>query len=234
MTVTGLEAAGLFVTKELLALIIGAIIGYYLHRSQNKPEVLFFPDNKLPCNSFIKRLDGRPYVCPKVDCQYAHYEHGETSLMRIFFFLNQVNHSIDLCIYDFTLTVLADFLILLHQKRGIKVRIITDAHADRQQQQPRDAGADQRTQGLGDQIPRLQAENIPIKVNRSSGQYALMHNKFVLIDNKSIVMGSFNWTKSAVLKNHEAVIRTSDSRIVKKFVAKFAEIWKKSMNRPRN
>jgi phosphatidylserine/phosphatidylglycerophosphate/cardiolipin synthase-like enzyme len=52
---------------------------------------------------------------------------------------------------------------------------------------------------------------------------AIMHNKFALIDNQ-LWNGSFNWTKSANIRNQENVIITDDKDMYQKFEKHFAII----------
>jgi phosphatidylserine/phosphatidylglycerophosphate/cardiolipin synthase-like enzyme len=153
--------------------------------------------------------------------------------MEIVLCLSKATHKIDLCVFEFTQFDLADFLISL-KNRGVRVKVITDAHRDRRQPN-NDAGGDQRQQqGINNQIPKLQSARIPVRVNRSRDRdRALMHNKFVLIDDNHLIMGSFNWTQNAVKWNHEAVISTNESRVVKKFVREFETIWDACEDRER-
>lgn len=210
----------------LVAFALGAAVMLWLVWSQqrNKSDVLFFPDDKMPCYSFYNYLNGKRSICRRDNCQYAHYTgYNTTSLMEIFLTLKRATHAIDLCIFDFTQNNLADYLISA-SARGIRVRIITDAHFDRQQT---------GESSSNDQIPRLQKAGIPIKINKSNSKDApLMHNKFVIIDRRYLLMGSFNWTHKAVLRNHEAIIRTELNEIVGQFSAKFDQMWRHLENRP--
>lgn len=40
-----------------------------------------------------------------------------------------------------------------------------------------------------------------------------MHHKYVVIDNKFVAMGSFNWTKAAASKNNENCNIVRDSKL---------------------
>lgn len=225
----------LHLITPLVTLVIGAFCTFLWLRASSKTDVLFFPDAKNPCNSFYRQLgilpqQKYPYVCRNPHCPYAHNVKGEiTSLMEIFNSLKEAKKKIDLCVFDFTHTQLAEFVKSAHVRGVIRVRIITDVHLDRRQSNNNDSGDQSRQQGINDQIPGLHNEGIEVKINSCNvDQLSKMHNKFVLIDDKCLLMGSFNWTHSAVTRNHEAVIRTKESRVVRKFVRKFNEIWKSS------
>lgn len=60
---------------------------------------------------------------------------------------------------------------------------------------------------------------------RSKQLDTLMHHKFVIIDNKILISGSINWTKSAFFGNFENVLVTNESAIVKPFINEFERIW---------
>lgn len=144
------------------------------------------------------------------DCKYAHYG-DESSLMKVYLVLHEATKSIDLCMYLITQNALSDFLIHLKKYKGITVRIITDS-----------AGDDEFK--INNQASDLQKAGIIVKSNQSNG--ALMHNKFVIVDNKTVVFGSFNWTNNAILRNDEAIIVTSQKTIVSLFADKFQSLWK--------
>lgn len=53
----------------------------------------------------------------------------------------------------------------------------------------------------------------------------LMHNKVFIIDNKTVITGSFNPTKSADEKNDENILIIEDSEIAKKYLEEFDRIF---------
>ena len=52
-----------------------------------------------------------------------------------------------------------------------------------------------------------------------------MHHKFVVIDDRLVAFGSFNWTSQAVTCNNESLVITNDSLIVAPFCKEFAKLW---------
>lgn len=145
----------------------------------------------------------------KGDCKYLHVG-DKSSLKEVYLTLNEATRSIDICMYLITYRWLSEFLKHLKETRGVRVRIITDSAADDEFK-------------INNQASDLQNSGIVVKTNQSAG--ALMHNKFVIIDNKTVVLGSFNWTNNAILRNDEAVIITSQKNIVLAFVDKFRTMW---------
>ncbi|BFZ17251.1 hypothetical protein BsWGS_20290 [Bradybaena similaris] len=74
----------------------------------------------------------------------------------------------------------------------------------------------------GSRIWSLRQEGIPVRTNPSA---YLMHHKFVVIDGKVLLNGSFNWTVQAITGNQENVIITDDSAVTSLFVSEFQRLW---------
>lgn len=331
------------VTSCGLGFALGGIICLFIYIRyfpQGLNEVLFFPDEKMPCRTFYQELEGKEVLCHQINCQFAHSTDETTSFMRIMQVLQSAERRIDLCVYDFTETKLADLIIRKCNER-IQIRIVTDHHVERKLPAPSpgggggdsagsggvNGGANDNSQQLvvistgdsepnqknhgkhkqnhknnnnnkasddgnnkqqndnqkgpnkqanhkgkqnkpqqqvapfqgpkggqlqqqqqappappvqmqriyhkGDQIPSLQLAGIPIRINANNGPFgALMHNKFVIVDGKYLMMGSFNWTHSAITRNHEAILLTDNREIVSKFQEKFNNMWLHFQDRP--
>jgi len=167
-----------------------------------KSEVLFFPDDKMPCNYWQQH--GR--------CKYGDeckYSHEETNLLRFIKFIEEARSSISIAIYTISCNEIANALINLH-KKGIKIRLITD---------------NKSIENKGNDVLQLQAEGIECKCDMSDED--LMHHKFAVIDNKMVLNGSFNWTRSAVLNNDENVMKINDQHVAKQFSKAFEKMWEK-------
>lgn len=160
--------------------------------------IIFFPDSRLPCANFFS-----PKGCHLQKCLYTH---EDTSQRQLISFLQMARQRLDVCIYLFTCRDLGKIILELH-RRGVQVRIITD-----------------RSQSYedGSQIGTFRAEGIPIRCNSST---FLMHHKFVLLDRKMLINGSFNWTKTATLGNHENILVTNSFHIVQPFIEEFDRLW---------
>jgi len=79
--------------------------------------------------------------------------------------------------------------VIRAKKRGVKVRVILDRTAAR--------GASKKAVGL------LRQAKIPLSI---SNGIELLHHKFLLIDQKDLILGSANWTKSAFYKNRDCFL----------------------------
>ena len=64
--------------------------------------------------------------------------------------------------------------------------------------------------------------------------FGLMHNKFAIIDGKSLITGSFNWTRTAEERNEENLLIITDPQIIEKYEERFNYLWKTSRLDSRN
>jgi phosphatidylserine/phosphatidylglycerophosphate/cardiolipin synthase-like enzyme len=64
--------------------------------------------------------------------------------------------------------------------------------------------------------------------------FGLMHNKFAIIDGKSLITGSFNWTLTAEEKNEENLLIITDKGTIEKFQERFNYLWNTSRIDSRN
>ena len=55
---------------------------------------------------------------------------------------------------------------------------------------------------------------------------ARMHHKFVVIDDKLLLNGSFNFTSTAVWKNNENIMALDHPGLISKFKLEFLKLWK--------
>ncbi|MEK6827975.1 MAG: phospholipase D-like domain-containing protein, partial [Nanoarchaeota archaeon] len=72
------------------------------------------------------------------------------------------------------------------------------------------------------QFKRLQ--EFGIKVKKDSNKYK-MHHKVFIIDNQTVVTGSFNPTLSADTKNDENLLIIHDKKIANDFLKEFDSLW---------
>jgi phosphatidylserine/phosphatidylglycerophosphate/cardiolipin synthase-like enzyme len=92
------------------------------------------------------------------------------------------------------------------KNRGVDVRAIVDRSQLEQDQG--DAGA----------VGRMASSGIPVLVDTVPG---LMHNKIMIIDGKTVLTGSFNYTWSAEHRNAENLVVIDDPAVA----AEYAQNW---------
>lgn len=99
--------------------------------------------------------------------------------------------------------------ILNAYKRGVDVRIIVDATSIRSSRS---------------KVKLLRENFIPVKVENYAGK---MHSKTIIIDDKYLIIGSMNFSKSGENKNDENCVIMENSKIAKFYKEYFEYIWTK-------
>ena len=93
--------------------------------------------------------------------------------------------------------------------RGVDVKIIIDAT---------------NTFASRSKVKTLRDAGIPVKIENYAGK---VHSKSIIIDDKYIVAGSMNFTKSGENKNDENALIIEDKRLAKYYRGFFEYLWKK-------
>jgi phosphatidylserine/phosphatidylglycerophosphate/cardiolipin synthase-like enzyme len=120
--------------------------------------------------------------------------------------INVSEKTLDAAIYGLTDVTIAQALIEAHA-RGVTVRVVHD-----------------KTQAAGrrDVSELLIEAGIPVHIQRGS-RGGILHDKFLIIDGKYVVTGSFNWTNNAVMKNDENFVVLDDQAA--NFQPEFERLW---------
>ncbi len=109
--------------------------------------------------------------------------------------------------YAFTRTRIAAALVRA-RARGVDVRMKIDA---KQAEYP-----------LAEkQLAYLARHDIPVERIAVRGEYAAMHNKFMVVDRRIVIAGSYNYTTTAQFANWENVLSIESPEIA----ASYAEAW---------
>jgi phosphatidylserine/phosphatidylglycerophosphate/cardiolipin synthase-like enzyme len=118
--------------------------------------------------------------------------------------INKSEKSIYVMAYSFTSQPILNALLEAH-KRKVPVNIIVD-----KSQRKEDDSI----------IEDLRKVGIMVMVD---DKHAIFHNKVMVFDNKTIITGSFNFTKSAEVRNAENMLVIQDEELAKKYVANYFE-----------
>jgi phosphatidylserine/phosphatidylglycerophosphate/cardiolipin synthase-like enzyme len=101
--------------------------------------------------------------------------------------INSSKSNICMATYSFTSKPVA-MAILSAKKRGVVIHIISDNKSNRSKYSA---------------TTYLANNGVEVRLNAN---YAIMHNKFIVIDNQTVETGSFNYSAGAVNKNAENVL----------------------------
>ncbi len=95
------------------------------------------------------------------------------------------------------------------KNRGVKIKIILDAA---------------NSNSVYSMHKKLRENGIDVKVENYAGK---MHAKSIIIDNKYLIIGSMNFSKSGNTKNDENVIILTNPKLAEFYIKYFNELWNK-------
>jgi mitochondrial cardiolipin hydrolase len=117
-------------------------------------------------------------------------------------------HTVDAVVYKFDAKPLRK---ALHDalERGLAVRIVADEEA---------------SEGDKSDLRRIARHGAKVRLWKKEK----LHAKFVTLDGRRVVTGSFNWTKSADDHNVELLIRYDDPAVAARFSELFQRLWEEA------
>jgi len=121
--------------------------------------------------------------------------------------IGEAKKTIRVAAYNFTSKPIGEALVEA-QNSGVDVEVVLDKS--------------QRT-GRGSLYLFLKESGVPTRINE---KYHIMHDKFMLIDGKTLETGSFNYTKSAEENNAENVLVVRRNRKVDEdYASQWEKLW---------
>jgi len=144
----------------------------------------------------------------------------DSALEALYKKIDTAHNAIHISIYNFTHKKIAKKLKNA-AKRGVKIEIIFDEKSIR------------KRDGKSMLYYLAKYKNISIyklkgKLAKSKKYHGIMHMKMAVIDNKTVIFGSANWTYSAFSNNYELLYITQNYAIAKKFEKYFNALKKKA------
>ncbi|MFH1786494.1 MAG: phospholipase D family protein [archaeon] len=139
-------------------------------------------------------LPAQAYFCPQDDCTSA-----------ILAELSSAEKSIHCAFYLFTLPEAADAIVQKH-RAGVDVSVAFEA---------------QFTDSKWSQYGYLEQSGVQV---RKDSNPELMHSKYCVIDGKTVITGSFNWTRTAAELNDENILIIRSPELAEKYESNFRRL----------
>ena len=125
-------------------------------------------------------------------------------IVRLF---THARKQVDICVYTITDDRIRRAIEDAYQRR-VKIRVVSD---------------DDKADDPGSDIASLRSLGIPVRVDQTDFQ---MHHKFALFDERQLLTGSYNWTRSAAEHNQENFLVTTDHSLVASYRKAFDRMWR--------
>jgi phosphatidylserine/phosphatidylglycerophosphate/cardiolipin synthase-like enzyme len=119
--------------------------------------------------------------------------------------INSAQKEILVAAYSFTSKPISKALVGAHQ-RGVSVRVVADEKENGERYTA---------------VHFLANQGVPVRLNSN---YAIMHNKFMVIDGSTVETGSFNYSAAAASKNAENVLVIKNAATL---ATRYAEEWQR-------
>jgi phosphatidylserine/phosphatidylglycerophosphate/cardiolipin synthase-like enzyme len=130
--------------------------------------------------------------------------------LKLIAFINTSAKTLDVAIYSMTHAGIAAAIIAA-QKRGVIVRMVVDR---------------QQSLGSSSLTGQLTAAHVNLRIGNLQG---IMHDKYTLVDLRSVEAGSFNYSNNATVNNAENQIYLNDPTTVAKYENNFQILWANSL-----
>jgi len=147
----------------------------------------------------LSAADIEVYFSPKGGCEKA--------IVRE---IDRAKNSIDAAVYYFTKRQIADAIIRA-KDRGVKIKLVLDKS--------------QETQRYS-KAAYLARKGVPVRIN---SKYNLMYNKYAIIDGRTVITGSYNWTATAEHRNAENLLIIRDDETAGLFLKNFNKLFGESV-----
>lgn len=153
----------------------------------------------------VKIIDGHRLAQGSQQAQ-AYFSPGDECRRKLIDLCHGARQALAISVFTISDNRLSDAVCSAHS-RGIEVRVITD---------------NDKSEDPGSDIEILMDAGIPVRMDNTSNH---MHHKFAIVDQRILVNGSFNWTRSASEYNHENILVTDDARLVAAYQREFEDLW---------
>ena len=139
-----------------------------------------------------------------VEVQFAPDDRPEPALVNL---LDTARASVAFLAFSFTSDPLGNALVRADQA-GLHIQGVMDD--------------EQAASNTGSELPAFRSAGLEVRLDGNAGQ---MHEKVLIIDEEIVVLGSYNFSRSANEKNDENLLVIHDQVIARLFVEEFARIY---------
>jgi phosphatidylserine/phosphatidylglycerophosphate/cardiolipin synthase-like enzyme len=120
--------------------------------------------------------------------------------------MRNAERSVEVLAYALTTDHIGEMLLDLHRS-GVSVRGVVESS---------------QSQASGSETPRLRQAGMDIRLD---GNPENMHHKVIILDGITVIVGSYNFTRSAEEKNDENVLIIHDPALAAQFLIEFERIY---------
>ncbi len=156
--------------------------------------------------SFGQTSLGANVVSGSVETCFSPTERCDLKLIAL---LQTSTKTLDIAIYAITHPHIVAAIVAA-KTRGVQVRMVVDR---------------QQSTGTSSLVSQLRAAGINLRIGNEQG---IMHDKYSIVDRRTLEAGSFNYTNNATLMNAENQIYLNDPTTVAKYEANFTLLWNNS------
>ena len=171
---------------------------------------LCVPQSKLSTEStvrWLKEASQRLAALSKPFSSQCLFFPSASNLLTLLQAIGSATRTLDVCVFTITEDRFAREILSAH-RRGVSVRVISDDECMKQQ---------------GSDVERMAAAGVPCRIDQDASSH--MHHKFAIVDQRVLITGSFNWTRSAHEINRENVLITTEPGAVHGYRDEFERLW---------
>lgn len=129
---------------------------------------------------------------------------------KIIDLLRTTSGDVNIAIFSFTSKEIA-LELYSQSSKGRKIRVLADSGQNKSEHS-----------ALWFLKDKIEVKTYPNKAGRG-----MMHNKFMVIGNKFITTGSYNWSNNAEDYNNENLLILEDLNLANKYLLEFEKLWLK-------
>ncbi len=152
-------------------------------------------------------LAGFPLEVGQFDFCFEPYDNCEEKLVD---FINSAQERIDIAIYELDDRAVFKAIKAKFKENKIEIRLVVDS---------------EKASGKKSLVSELADMGVKIRFGKQKGH---MHNKFTIVDRKTVQLGSSNYAEHSFSRNQENMTYSSHPELVSQYVDYYQKLWKSS------